>query len=117
MSSKAKLPDDDAQALLDRVLDLLDDAAGDLAELEQDERWRIWNLGGAAEGHPEFRGPGHYTAREFTAMADHLRGRLRKVSESFEHRKAKEAERRERRQDRRQAEFDEREARRQHGGI
>lgn len=93
MSSKAKLPSEEVWSELEDLTDQVGDIAARLRELEDNEAWTIWNLGGAAFGKPEFRGPGHYTAEEFTKLARHLHGRLEAVSESFTHRQLKEDER------------------------
>lgn len=95
MSSSAKLPDPETYELLLESIAALDDAVFFLEALGKDEKWVIWNDGGAPFGKPEFKGPGHYTAKEFIAYASHLKGRLLAVQESFQ--KRKEASRRQRR--------------------
>jgi hypothetical protein len=101
MPSKARLPGEAVRDLLAEAIEAAGDLSGLLEELGEDEDWRVWNLGGAAFGRPQFRGPGDYTAEEFAAAARHLRGRLIAVERSFDHRQAKEAELRERREARR----------------
>lgn len=113
MSSKAKVPDDEVRNRLDVAIDLATALAVELEDLRRDERWSIWNLGGAAFGRPGNPGPGTYTAHEFAAAAQELQGRLEAVRASFSHRERKEAERQQRRAERNQAAFEEREARRQ----
>jgi hypothetical protein len=97
MASKAKLPADEAQAALVDAIDSMEYVVEVLEDLHDDERWRIWNLGGAAFGKPQFKGPGYLTSEQFVEKARLLLKNMRDVHDSFEHRKDYEDQQREKR--------------------
>lgn len=100
VTQRSPLPSPEVEERLRDLVDLTEELAEGLDELKRDPGWVTWNSGGAKQGKPQFRGPGYYTAREFAASAHHLHGRLVRVLESFEYRRAKDEERAQRRAER-----------------
>lgn len=93
MSSPAKLPGAATRNELNRLRELMDEVRDGLYALCDDERWKIWNDGGAPFGKPQFPGPGGVSAEKLFNEAERLATRLENIEESFDHRIRKEAER------------------------